>query len=242
MPQIVAIHTTAGLALLAQAQGEGALITLGDMAVGDGGGAPITPDPAMAGLAGEVFRAAINRVYQPDPVGQPTKYAAELVIPAATGAFVMREVGLFTDDGTLFVVGNLPETYKPVPADGAFSDTLVRIEFLVANAGTINLTIDPAVVTATTAWVINYVDGQVSAKFATDPQAIAGVSTDTIMSPHAVKLVLDQAVNDLVAGAPEALNTLSEIADAIANDENYSDTVANLLKPTRARRAYLGGR
>jgi phage-related tail fiber protein len=194
MPELSAIHTNAGLALLAQAQGEGAQITLAEMAVGDGNGGAITPDAAMTTLAGEIFRAAVNRIYQPDPAGQPTKYAAELVIPAETGAFVLREVGLFTDDGTLFVVGNLPETYKPVPADGAFSDTVIRVEFLVANAGVVNLTVDPSAVTATTRWVIDYVDGQFAIKFATDPQAIAGVSEDTIMSPAKTKLYFDAAI------------------------------------------------
>jgi len=149
------IHTTAGLLALVQSQALGMPINLTEMSVGDGLGVAVTPDPDQTGLVRERFRAVINRIYKPDPSGRPNAYAAELVIPAAEGGFTLREVGLFDANGTLFVVGSLPETYKPVANEGAFADTVVRVEFEVSNAAVITLVVDPNVSIATQTWVAN---------------------------------------------------------------------------------------
>lgn len=149
------IHTNYGLQKLAQAEATGTSINLTHMAVGDGNGNPVTPNPAQTQLAREMFRATINRVYQsPD---NPLRFTAELVIPASTGGFTLREVGVFDADDSLFAVGNLPDTYKPVDTEGAYSDTVVRLDFLVSNASTITLQVDPNVVVVTQQWISNNV-------------------------------------------------------------------------------------
>lgn len=155
MMQFSTIHTTAGLAAMSAAEASGTPINLTHMAVGDGSGNPVTPAEGQTGLVRELYRAAINRVYKPDPTGQPTKYAVELVIPASEGGFVLREVGVFDAEGTLFVVGNLPETYKPEASEGAFSDTVVRVEFIATNANVVTIQLDPNVTVATQTWVTN---------------------------------------------------------------------------------------
>ena len=40
---------------------------------------------------------------------------------------------------------------------------------------------------------------------------------------------VDAKINNLVNNAPEALNTLNELAQALGDDENYSTTVINLI-------------
>lgn len=149
------IHTSYGLMRLAQAETTGVPINLTHMAVGDGGGNEVTPNPAQSTLVRERFRHTINRVVQ-DPA-DPLRFTAELVIPASAGGFTLREVGIFDDDGSLFVVGNLPATYKPVDEEGAFADTVVRVDFLVSNASTITLQIDPNIVVVTQQWITNNV-------------------------------------------------------------------------------------
>lgn len=153
MPDFITIHTAAGLAAMARAEATGSEINLTHMAVGDGNGNPVTPTEGQATLVREMFRAPINRVF-PAP-SDPRRFTAELVIPATEGGFVMREVGVFDADGTLFAVGNLPETYKPEVGEGAFSDTVVRLEFMVANAGVITLQVDPNVAVASQQWITN---------------------------------------------------------------------------------------
>ena len=40
---------------------------------------------------------------------------------------------------------------------------------------------------------------------------------------------VDQNISNLIASAPDALNTLNELAQALANDPNYAATVVNKL-------------
>ncbi|ARM70446.1 tail protein [Escherichia phage vB_EcoM_ECOO78] len=149
------IHTNYGLQKLAQAESTGTQIRLTHMAVGDGNGNAAPPNPNQTQLVRERFRATINRVYQ--DANNPLRFTAELVIPASVGGFTMREVGVFDADGSLFAVGDLPSTYKPVDTEGAYSDTVVRLDFMVSNASTITLQVDPNVVVVTQQWISNNV-------------------------------------------------------------------------------------
>lgn len=147
------IHTTVGLELMTEAEATGTQIRLTHIAVGDGNGNPITPSEGMTQLVRERYRATVNRVWQ-DPVIS-NKFSAELIIPASVGGFTLREVGVFDSNGNLFVVGNLPDTYKPTGSDGAYSDTVIRVDFMVTNASIVELIIDPNVIVATHQWVMN---------------------------------------------------------------------------------------
>ena len=147
------IHTNYGLARMAAAEASGVPINLTHMAIGDGNGNPVTPSQAQTALVREVYRSTVNRVYQ-DP-DDPTKFTAELVVPADEGGWTMREVGVFDDAGSLFVVGNLPDTYKPTDAEGAFSDGFVRVVFRVSNASIVTIMVDPNVAVASQTWIIN---------------------------------------------------------------------------------------
>ncbi len=149
------IHTAYGLAAMAQAEAAGTPINITHMAVGDGNGNDVTPSESQTALVRELFRAAPNRVYQ-DPT-TPNRFTAELVIPATAGGFVLREIGVFDATGSLFVVGNLPATYKPQASEGAFADTVVRVDFMVTNASVVTLQVDPNVAVATQQWVSNNV-------------------------------------------------------------------------------------
>lgn len=151
----ITIHTNYGLQSLARAEATGVPINLTHMAVGDGNGNAVTPNPSQTTLLRERFRAAINRVYQSSD--DPLRFTAELVIPASSGGFTMREVGVFDSNGSLFAVGNLPDTYKPIDTEGAYADTVVRLDFMVNNASAITLQIDPNVVVVTQQWISNNV-------------------------------------------------------------------------------------
>lgn len=155
MAEFRTIHTLYGLTAMTSAEATGTPINLTHMAVGDGNGNPTEPTEGQTTLVRELFRATINRVYQ-DPA-TPNRFTAELVIPATTGGFVLREVGVFDSSGGLFAVGNLPATYKPQASEGAYADTVVRVDFQVSNASVITLQVDPNVVVATRTWITNNV-------------------------------------------------------------------------------------
>lgn len=147
------IHTSLGLQLLAQAEATGSKIEITHMAVGDGGGNAIIPNPAMQQLTRERFRAPVNRIYQ-DPENE-NLFTAELIIPVETTSFVVREIAVFDRNGNMLMIGNTPEAHKPTIADGAFTDSVYRIPFVVGNSASIELKIDPNTITATHSWILN---------------------------------------------------------------------------------------
>lgn len=149
------IHTLYALNKIAAAEASGIQINLPEMAVGDGNGNHVDPVDTQTTLVRERHRGTVNRVYSDHD--DPTHFTAELVIPANKGGFTMREVGVFDSDGSLFVVGNLPETYKPTSSEGAYSDTVVRVEFICSNASLITLQVDPNIAVATQTWISNNV-------------------------------------------------------------------------------------
>jgi hypothetical protein len=68
----------------------------------------------------------------------------------------------------------------------------------------------------------SYTDGRETAITAAYEAYADQVETDA-------KAYADQKVTDLIGGAPELLDTLNEIAAAIADDENFATTVTNSL-------------
>ena len=155
MSQYSTIHTAYGLAKMSLAESDDTPITITHVVVGDGNGNDVTPDVNMTSLVRERFRAPIGRSYR--DVNTPNMFTVEVTIPADEGGFTLREIGVLDSDGGLIVVGNLPTTYKPTPADGAYSDTVVRVSFMVSNADIVAITLDPNVTVVTQEWISNNV-------------------------------------------------------------------------------------
>ena len=206
------IHTNYGLQELARAESTGTQISLTHMAVGDGNGNPVTPNPAQTQLVREMFRATINRVFQ--DANDPLRFTAELVIPATTGGFTLREVGVFDADGSLFAVGNLPATYKPNTSEGAYSDTVVRLDFMVSNASTITLQIDPNVVVVTQQWITNNVTAATIIPGGTTGQVLSKQSNtdgDYVWSdPTQANVVVDTITEKQTLAASQTTVTLTQ--------------------------------
>lgn len=210
MPTYKTIHTRYGLIAMASAEAAKVPINLPTMAVGDGNGNFVTPDAEQTELVRERYRGPVNLVYQ-DP-DNPLRFTAEMVIPASIAGFTLREGCVIDADGSLFVVCNLPATYKPTAEEGAYSDSIVRIEFMVANADVVTIQIDPNVAVATQTWITNNITaafmlpggttGQVLTKKSNadgdtvwaDPD-VASVVVDTIEETQT--LALDQVIVDL---------------------------------------------
>lgn len=207
------IYTTSGLASLAAAIASGVPIALVEMAVGDGNGNPVTPSASQTALVRELYRSTVNSVYQ--NADDPTRFTAELVVPATEGGFVMREVGVFDADGNLFAVGNLPETYKPEDTEGAFSDAIVRIEFVAANAGIITLIVDPNTTVASHSWVINNITAATVIPGGTTGQVLAKDSNadgDYVwQDPTVANVVVDMIEETQTLAAAQTAVTLATV-------------------------------
>ncbi|MBY5940256.1 phage tail protein [Halomonas sp. DP5N14-9] len=151
MPQFYTLLTDSGQAKIANAVALGAQIEITQMAVGDGGGNPVTPDSSATVLVNEVRRAPINAVHTDDD--NPTWIVIEQVLPPDVGGWTIREVGVFDAAGDLIAIGNLPETYKPVLAEGSSRTQTIRVVMEVSDTAAVTLKVDPSVVLATREYV-----------------------------------------------------------------------------------------
>nr|WP_314426913.1 phage tail protein [uncultured Erwinia sp.] len=159
--------TDIGAAKLANASALGVPLKITQMAVGDGGGSLPTPSANQTALTGEKRRASLNSL-SVDPQNS-SQIIAEQIIPEAEGGWWIREVGLFDESGALIAVGNCPETYKPLLAEGSGRTQTVRMVLITSSTENITLKIDPSVVLATRKYVDDkvlelrvYVDEQLS--------------------------------------------------------------------------------
>jgi phage-related tail fiber protein len=209
-----AILTNQGAAALANATALGTRVDLTHIAVGDGGGVLPTPDAAQTALKGEKRRAAIN-LLTIDP-GNDSQIIAEQIIPENEGGWWIREIGLFSTDGTLIAVANCPETYKPQLQEGSGRTQTIRMVLIVSSTEAVTLKIDPAVVLATR----QYVDEQIGqhAKSRNHPNG-------TLKEKGFVQLSsATDSNNETLAATPKAVKAAYDLAKGgLAKDQNGAD-------------------
>ncbi|WP_145546909.1 phage tail protein [Yersinia intermedia] len=146
-PKYFALLTHIGAAKLANATALGTRLEITHMAVGDGGGALPTPDPAQPQLVNEQRRADLNALTI-DP-SNPRQIIAEQIIPETEGGWWIREIGLLNKAGELIAIANCPESYKPQMQEGSGRIQTIRVILAVSNTAAVTLKTDPAVVLAT---------------------------------------------------------------------------------------------
>lgn len=168
-----AILTAAGVEKLAAAALSGESVGFAVMAVGDGGGTLPTPSWEQSGLINEIYRSRLNRVVIADQANNVIR--AELLIPPQVGGFWLREAALYDDDGNCLAVANMPESYKPLLAEGAGRFQAVNLWIAVSNTASVELKADPSVIMATVEEVAR---AKSEAKDYTDEVA-GSINTDT---------------------------------------------------------------
>ncbi|SDE45684.1 phage tail protein [Rhodospira trueperi] len=179
--------TATGQAKIANALALGTVVEVTHMAVGDGGGAPITPAETMTALVGETYRAAIETL-EVDP-DNPAWMRAQMIIPTDTGGWWVREVGLFDAVGDLIAVANYPASYKPVLADGATRDMAIKLVLEVSSTSAITLIADTSVIVATRPWVLSQLPPHATTEMrglvelATPAECRAGTDTERAVTP-----------------------------------------------------------
>lgn len=152
--------TRVGEAKLAKATALGTRLAITHLAVGDGGGSVPQPEPAQTALKHEVRRGLVNEL-KVDPLN-PNQIIIEQVIPEEAGGWWIREVGAFDADGDMIAVGNCPESYKPVLAEGSGRTQIIRMVLIVSSTDAVTLKVDPSVVLATKQYVTETVAKAVS--------------------------------------------------------------------------------
>ena len=196
------VVTTAGQARIAAAMANGTQVDIKQMAVGDGNGQPTTPVASQTALVHEVYRQAVNST-KVDKT-RSNWMVVETIIPASSGGFWMRELGLIAGDGTLLAVCNMAETYKPTLEEGSGRTQTLRMVIAVSDSEAIALTLDDSLILATEEYVNlqisehektrNHPDASLTAKGLIQLSSATNSSSETLAAtPKAVKAAYDLA-------------------------------------------------
>ncbi|HFN5086638.1 TPA: phage tail protein [Pseudomonas aeruginosa] len=146
--------TDKGAAKQVEAASGGLRRNITHMLIGDAGGAPgQTPDPvpspSQTKLVRQRYRVKLNRLVAAD--NNPSVLIAEAILPQDVGGWWMRELGLEDSDGDMIAVANCAPSYKPLVNEGSGRTQTVRLHIAFSHAETVELLMDPNVVTATVA-------------------------------------------------------------------------------------------
>ncbi|MGV6773104.1 phage tail protein [Klebsiella pneumoniae] len=136
-----AILTAQGAERLAAAAVKGIPLGITHMAVGDGGGVLPVPSPDQTALINEQYRAPLNRLVIADQAANVIRRRND---NAATGrGFWIREAALFDETGICLAVANLPESYKPLLAEGSGRFQVINIWLMVSQTADVQMYCGP---------------------------------------------------------------------------------------------------
>ena len=128
MAEFYTVVTDAGREAVARATQSGEKVDITHFAVGDGGGSAVTPDKSQTQLVNECWRGLVSTYKQ-----EGTNIIIDTYIPADEESFTAREMGVFTADGVLFAVCNIPDMRKVLPSEGAVGNFTLGMVLDVSN-------------------------------------------------------------------------------------------------------------
>ena len=141
------IVTDIGTEEMLKATNEERKVNITEFAVGDGHGAYYKPTTNMTALKREMWRGAVNSCKISED--NENVLVVDTVIPSNVGGFTIREMALFDDTGKMIGICNTPDTQKVKVSDGVVHELALSMEILLSNTDSVQLIVDPNVVTAT---------------------------------------------------------------------------------------------
>lgn len=120
--------------------GEKLLIT--KAAAGDGGGGYYLPTTDQTELLGELWRGPIASALQSPTT--PNMLDVKIVIDDSVGNFVVRELGLFTEDGKLIAICNTPDTEKVAISTGVSGRFTMVMHIVVVDSSVVEFVVVPS--------------------------------------------------------------------------------------------------
>ena len=135
------IITDAGAALIAQCILEGNVLPITEAAAGDGNGAYYEPTTDQIALRRECWRGGIADFALSEYA--PNMLDVKIIIDDEVGGFTIREMGLFSEDGTLIAICNTPDTEKISISGGIPGRLTMIMHIIVADASVIEVIINP---------------------------------------------------------------------------------------------------
>ncbi len=140
--------TANGINKLLKTASDGSKITLKEVVVSDFDG---ELSESITTIPNEKYRGAINAITINE--SDSNILDVDAIIPPDVGGFYIKTAGIFCDDGSLFAVARLADTYKPLLSEGSSKDITLSFRLQIANANdSIVLKVDNNVVLATRKW------------------------------------------------------------------------------------------
>lgn len=143
--------TAGGINKLLKTASDGSKIALKEIVVSDFEG---ELSEQTTSIPNEKYRGAINAVTIEE--NDNNILDVDAIIPPEVGGFYIKTAGIYCDDGSLFAVARLADTYKPLLNEGSSKDITLNFKLQIANASeSVILKVDNNVVLATRKWSEN---------------------------------------------------------------------------------------
>ena len=143
--------TNSGINKLLKTASDGSKIALKEIVVSDYDG---ELSEQTTSIPNEKYRGAINAITIDE--SDSNILDCDAIIPPEVGGFYIKTAGIYCDDGSLFAVARLADTYKPLLNEGSSKDITLNFKLQISNANeSIILKVDNNVVLATRKWSEN---------------------------------------------------------------------------------------
>ncbi|WP_462189694.1 phage tail protein [Campylobacter concisus] len=234
--------TANGINKLLKTASNGSKIILKEVVVSDFDG---ELSESIATIPNEKYRGAINAVTIDE--NDNNILDVDAIIPPEVGGFYIKTAGIYCDDGSLFAVARLADTYKPLLNEGSSKDITLNFKLQIANASeSVILKVDNNVVLATRKWsdatflkktdkIDAYTKQESDDKFVakTDKatEAKAGITKlkNSINAKQTDVAVSEKAVSEFVAASQSGLGigqTWQDVKNNRKLDINYTNDTA----------------
>lgn len=206
--------TANGINKLLKTASDGSKIALKEIVVSDYEG---ELSEQIISIPNEKYRGAINAITIDE--NDNNILDVDAIIPPEVGGFYIKTAGIYCDDGSLFAVARLADTYKPLLNEGSSKDITLNFKLQISNANeSIILKVDNNVALATRKWSENqflkktdkidaYTKQESDKKFALKDD-LPPFATET-------KAGIAKLKNSITAKAEDTAVTEKAVADAI---------------------------
>lgn len=195
--------TTAGATLITNCILAGTKLKITQAAAGDGGGSYYVPSTEQTELVRELWRGPIVSAEQNPTV--PNMMDVKIIIDDSVGNFIVREMGLFDEDGTLIAICNTPDTEKVAISTGVDGRLTMLMHIVVVDSSVLEFTVTASLDT------VSPEDLEAAiAEHNTDPSSHADIRQDIAdtVSEHNTDTNSHPDIRVTMAGIDSRLSTL----------------------------------
>lgn len=182
-----AVLTDHGAQLIEQAYQHGQVVTITQMAIGDGGGVELEPATSALAVAGEFDRVPLTSgASASSMLGGGVDYESQ----AHVGKWI-RTLGLMDAQGNLIVYSNYPPTYIADKGSTLFRTLGLNIQLPIVHGDAVTVIVERPPYPPATHEALGVV------RFATEAEAISGLLDSVAVAPKEMKAAIE-ALLDIV--------------------------------------------